>query len=100
MPWMAPLDVEARRAVARAVTDTGTKAVIEVVPASVAFLKSALWDVRKQLTETYIKSHQVGLPVIIVNGRIISFGVPEVTQIRLALNASKGRNEPQGEENE
>ncbi len=85
IPGMAPLEEHARQVVEQAISKTGVAAQVRLMPATTAYMGGAPKEVIAQLIGKYNQSGQIGLPVILINGRAVSFGVPEVEQIETAL---------------
>jgi len=85
IPGMAPLEERARRVVEQAISETGVAAQVRLMPATTAYMGGAPKEVIAQLVGRYNQSGQIGLPVILVNGKAVSFGLPEVEQIKTAL---------------
>lgn len=87
---MAAFDEQARRIVGQAVSETGVEAKVKVIPASSAIFGGIPRDVlTKLMTEFnqsgFNKSGRMGVPVILVNGKAISYGVPDVETVKSAL---------------
>ena len=85
IPGMAPLEERARQVVEQAISKTGVAAEVKTMPATTAYMGGAPKEVIVQLIGKYNQSGQIGLPVILINGKVASFGVPEVGQIETAL---------------
>ena len=82
---MKPFDDQARRVVDQAITETGVEAHVEVVSAVSAFFGGgALRQVMAKLISD-AQSGQVGVPVIMVNGKAVSYGVPRLEDLKTAL---------------
>ena len=90
IPGMAPLEERARRVVEQAISETGVATQVRLMPATTAYMGGAPKEVIAQLVGRYNQSGQIGLPVILVNGKAVSFGLPEVEQIKTALFRSAG----------
>ncbi len=85
IPGMAPLEERARQVVEQAISKTGVTAQVKLLPATTAYMGGAPKEVIVQLIGKYNQSGQIGLPAILINGKAISFGVPEAGQIEIAL---------------
>lgn len=85
IPGMAPLEERARQVVQLAVSATGVTAQVKTMPATTAYMGGAPKEVISQLVRQYNQSGQIGLPVILINGNAVSFGAPEIEQIKTAL---------------
>lgn len=85
IPGMAPLEERARQVVEQAIAKTGMAALVKTMPATTAYMGGAPKEVIAQLVGQFNQSGQIGLPVILINGKAVSYGVPEVEQIETAL---------------
>jgi len=85
IPGMAPLEERARQVVEQAISKTGVAAQMKTMPATTAYMGGAPKEVIAQLIGKYNQSGLIGLPAILINGKAVSFGVPEVEQIETAL---------------
>lgn len=84
-PGMAAFDEQARRVVEQAVSETGVVAKVKVVPASSAMFGGVSKDILNKLMSDYNLTGKVGLPAILINGKAISYGVPEVEKVKSEL---------------
>jgi hypothetical protein len=85
IPGMAPMDERARRVVEQAIVETGVKARVGMLPATTAMAGGVPQQVFSQLVQKFSQSGQVGLPAILVDGKAVSFGLPEVEKLKAAL---------------
>ncbi len=85
IPAMAPLEERARQVVEQAISKTGVVAQVKLLPATTAYMGGVPKEVMAQLIGKYNQSGQIGLPAILINGKAVSFGVPEVENIETAL---------------
>lgn len=85
IPGMAAFDEQARRVVEQAVSETGVEAKVKVIPASKAMFGSVPKDIITGLMSQYNQSGRVGLPAVLVNGKAISYGVPDIETVKSAL---------------
>lgn len=85
IPGMAPLDERARRVVEQAILETGIKARVGMLPATTALAGGVPEEVVSRLVQKFNQSGQVGLPAILVEGKAVSFGLPEVEGVKAAL---------------
>lgn len=85
IPGMAPLDENARRVVERAILETGVKARVGMLPATAALAGAVPQEVVSGLAQKFNQSGQVGLPAILVEGKAVSFGLPEIEGVKAAL---------------
>jgi len=86
MPGMVPLDEQARRIVEQAITETGVKADVKIMQATTAFFGG----VPKQIMAEIISRSQSGqlpVPAILINGKPISYGMPQLENVKSALLA-------------
>ncbi len=86
LPGMAPLDEQARRIAEQAISETGVIAEVKIMPATTAFLGG----VPKQIIAELINRSQSGqlpVPAILINGKPVAYGVPELENIKSALLA-------------
>lgn len=89
IPGMAPFDEQARRSVERAIAETGIQAQVKLMPATTAMMGGVPKEVMGQLVGLFNQG-QIGLPAILINGKAVSFGVPQVEDIKAALVQSAG----------
>ncbi|MDD5616484.1 MAG: hypothetical protein PHH85_09815 [Candidatus Methanoperedens sp.] len=85
IPGMAPFDEQARRVVEQAVSETDVKAQVKVIPASTAFFGSVPKELMAKIITEFNQSGRMPLPAVLVNGKIVSYGVPQVEDIKKAL---------------
>ena len=85
IPGMAPLDEQARRVVEQAVSETGVAAQVKVMPVTTAYMGGAPREVMARLIKDFNESNRVGLPAILINGKAVSYGVPEIEAIKSAV---------------
>ncbi len=88
IPGMAGFDTQAEKVIQQAITETGVKARFETVPATKAFFSGHL---RKVINELMVMSEQgkIGTPAILINGEVISYGVPTLKAMKDALSKFK-----------
>ncbi len=84
IPGMAGFDTQAEKVIHQAMTETGVEARFEVVPATKAFYSGAL---REVLNELMVLANQgkIGTPAILINGEVVSYGVPTLEVMKEAL---------------
>ncbi len=85
IPGMAPFDEQARRIVTQGIAEAGVAAHVKVVPATSAFLGAVPRNVVAGLLTTFNQTGRVGLPAVLVNGELVSAGVPDLGTITAAL---------------
>lgn len=86
MPGMAPLDEQARHIVEQAISETGVKADVKIMQATAAFFGG----VPKRIMAELINMSQSGrlpVPAILINGKPISYGIPQLENVKSALLA-------------
>lgn len=85
VPGMDAFDGQARRIIERALAETGLKSVISVVPATTAMFGGDAY--RKIMNELIAMSNagKAGVPAVIINGEVVSFGVPQLEEMKIAL---------------
>ena len=84
MPGMAPLDEQARRIVEQAISETGVEAQVKIMPATTAFFGGVPRQIMAELVNLS-QSGRLGVPAVLINGKAISYGVPEIEVIKAAL---------------
>lgn len=92
MPGMAGFDAQAEKIVRQAIIETGADVRFETVPATKAFFSGRL---RKIINELMVMANQgkMGVPAIIINGEVVSYGVPTLETMKETLNKLRSRNE-------
>lgn len=85
MPGMAGFDEQAKKIIKQAIIETGIDARFEIVPATKAFFSSVL---RKVINELMVMANQgkMGTPVVLINGEVVSYGVPTLEVMKKVLN--------------
>ncbi|HCC78531.1 MAG: hypothetical protein A2X25_09445 [Chloroflexi bacterium GWB2_49_20] len=84
IPGMAPLDEQARRIVEQAISETGIMAQVKIMPATTAFFGGVSKQIMAELMNMS-QSAQLPVPAILINGKPISYGIPELENIKSAL---------------
>ncbi len=101
IPGMARLDEQAQQIVEQAIRETGVAAQVKMMPATTAYFGGAPREVMAQLVKMANESGRMGVPAILVNGKAVSFGVPQIEAIKAALlQAVNGKVDTRGEANE
>lgn len=94
IPGMSAFDEQARIAVEKAVSETDIKAQVRIIPATSAFFGSVPREVITKIMTEFNQSGRMPLPAVLINGRIISYGVPRIEDVKTALlQTIDGRNE-------
>lgn len=91
MPGMAPMDEQARRIVERAISETGVDAQIKIMPATNAFFGGVPKQIMAELI-TLSQSGRLPVPAILINGKPVSYGMPELENFKSALLAVANTN--------
>jgi hypothetical protein len=86
MPGMAPLDEQARRIVEQAISETGVEAQVKIMPATTAFFGGVPKQIMAELI-TLSQSGRLPVPAILINGKPVSYGMPEFENFKAALLA-------------
>ncbi len=89
IPGMAPFDEQAKRVVEQAISETNIKAQIKIIPASTAFFGAVPKEIMSKLITEFNQSGRMPLPAVLINGSIVSYGVPQVEDIKTALLDTK-----------
>ncbi len=84
IPGMAPFDDQARQVVEQAIAQTGVAAQLRMVSAATAYFGGLPRAVMAQIIGLS-QTGQMPLPAVLVNGKVVSFGVPRVEDITSAL---------------
>ncbi len=87
IPGMKPFDEQARLIVERAIAETGVPAQLKMMPATTAYFGGAPKEVMAQLM-ALSQSGQLGVPAVLVNGKAVSYGVPQPEEVKAALLAA------------
>ena len=85
IPGMAPFDEQAKRVIEQAISETGVKAQVKIIPASTAFFGAVPKEIMIKIITEFNQSGRMPVPAVLINGRIVSYGVPQVEDIKNAL---------------
>ncbi len=91
MPGMAPLDEQARRIVEQAISETGVEAQVKIMPATSAFFGGVPKQIMAELINLS-QSERLPVPAILINGKPVSYGMPELENLKSALLAVANAN--------
>ncbi len=94
IPGMRPFDEQAHRVVKQAIAESGVPAQVKELPASSALFGGAPKTVVAELVQMLNEGGRIGLPAVLINGTVISYGVPTVEAITAALAEAAGRVAP------
>ncbi|MGA2380962.1 MAG: hypothetical protein ABSG85_16835 [Spirochaetia bacterium] len=84
IPGVAAFDEQAKRVVDLAVAETGVEARVSMMPATSAYFGGAPREVIAKLMRD-MQSGTLSVPAILINGKAVSYGVPEVDHIKSVL---------------
>ncbi|MHB1006974.1 MAG: hypothetical protein ACYC3S_15220 [Chloroflexota bacterium] len=84
VPGMAPLDEQARRIVEQALSEVGVVGRVSIMPATTAFFGGAPREVMARLISDS-QSGKISVPAVLIGGKAVSYGVPNLEQIKSAL---------------
>ncbi len=87
VPQMAVLDRQARQIIDQALEETGTKATVKTLPVSSALRGGIPSEVLNAIGVSIDPSNLMRLPAVLINNRLISFGVPNLEGIKNALGS-------------
>lgn len=100
IPGMAAFDEQARKVVEQAIAETGVAARVEVMPATKAYFGGAPKEVMARLMSDSNQG-KLSVPAILLNGKDVSYGVPELEDLKAALllaNEAGSAKEKKGDE--
>ncbi|MEW5818416.1 MAG: hypothetical protein AB1798_23880, partial [Spirochaetota bacterium] len=101
IPGMAAFDKQASKIVEQAVAETGAPAQVGVMPATIALNGGVPKEVIAYLTSSFYQNGKIGLPLVLVDGRAVSYGVPDIDTLKTALiEAAKKKNFSREDTNE
>lgn len=84
IPGVAAFDEQAKRVVDLAVAEAGVEARVSMMPATSAYFGGAPREVIAKLMSD-MQSGTLRVPVILINGKAVFYGVPGVEQIKSVL---------------
>ncbi len=85
IPGMATFDEQAKHVVEQAISQIDVKAQVKIIPASTAFFGSVPKEVMAKIIAEFNQSGRIPLPAVLINGKIVSYGVPQIEDIKIAL---------------
>jgi hypothetical protein len=85
IPGMASFDEQAKHVVEQAISETDIKAQVKIIPASTAFFGAVPKDVVAKIITEFNQSGIMLLPAILINGKVVSYGVPKIEELKTAL---------------
>ena len=92
IPSMASFDKQAEQIIVRAITETGVKAQVKVAPATTAIFGGGVS--KKIIGELMAMFDQgkISAPAILINGEVVSYGVPTLEKMKEALSKFSKQN--------
>ncbi len=85
IPGMAPFDEQAKRVVEQAASETEVKAQVKVIPATTAYFGGVPKEVMNKIMAEFSQSGRMPLPAVLINGKVVSYGVPKIEDMKTAL---------------
>lgn len=85
IPGMVKLDEEAGQLVNQAVAETGVAVRIKLLPVSKAILGGLPKDVYNKLIGGYNSTGRIGLPAVLIDGKLVTYGVVDYESIKTQL---------------
>lgn len=89
-PNMAPLDEMAQRVTDQAVAKAGVKAKVRTITATSAYYGGITKETLNRIMTGNNKPGTMPFPVILINGEVVSYGVPEPNELVRALRQKTG----------
>ena len=84
-PQLAVLDQQAQQIIHQALEETGITGQVRTLAISSALQGGIPAEILKQLQASLQPANLMRLPALFINGKLISFGMPELNQIKSAL---------------
>lgn len=85
IPGMAAFDSQAQCIIEQAISETGINAQLKIIPATTAMYGGVSRKITGELMAMF-NTGKVGVPAILINGQVISYGVPKLEDMKDALN--------------
>ncbi len=85
VPGMAVIDQQAQQVIRQAIDDIGIAAQVRTLPVSSALQGGIPAEILKEIEVLNQPSNLLRLPALFINGKLISFGVPNLEQVKSAL---------------
>ena len=90
-PSMTAFDEQAKRVIEQAIKETGVEAGIKLIPITTAIFGGAVpKHVMTNIMNKFSRDETVGVPAILINGEVISYGVPRLEDMKVALKKIRG----------
>ncbi|MFA5806209.1 MAG: hypothetical protein WC879_16355 [Melioribacteraceae bacterium] len=84
VPGMVAFDEQSRKVIDKAISETGIIAKITIVPATSIMFGGAYRKIMNDMIQMNNKGKTVA-PAILINGVVVSYGVPKLEDIKKAL---------------
>ena len=81
-PGMGTFDEQARTVIDQAISETGVEVTVTLVPATTAMV--VFNKVIRELMAMYGQG-KLGAPAILINGEVVSYGVPQIEDMKAVL---------------
>lgn len=91
IPGMAPFDAEAERIVKQAAAETGVEIQFKAVPVLLAMQGGLGKNVLQEGLTRFQESDKLPLPAVLINGKTIEYGVPNLDLVKSALIDAKNQ---------
>ncbi len=89
IPGMAALDQQAQQIIDQALRETRIAAQVRTLPVSSALQGGIPAEILKETGLAINPANLMRLPALLINGKLISFGVPELEQVKSALRLTQ-----------
>jgi hypothetical protein len=86
LPQMATLDQQAQQVIRQALDETDATAQIRTVTISSVAQGGVPAEIIKEIQDSIGPNNPLRLPALLINGKLVSFGVPELNQVKSALS--------------
>jgi hypothetical protein len=92
-PVFAAFDEKAQKIIELAIKETGVEAEIKLISATTAMYSSAVpKHVMTDLINKFTRGDSESVPAILINGQVISYGTPQLEDMKTILNKFKEIN--------
>ncbi len=85
MPWMAIRDQQAQQVIQQALNETQTSAVVKALPVSSALQGGIPPEILQGMDLQAQRANLSRLPALVINGKLIGFGVPGLETVKSVL---------------
>ncbi len=90
-PGMAVLDQQAEQVIHQALTETHISAQVRTVLISSVVQGGIPPEILNQIKGALQPANLMRLPALLINGKLVCFGVPELDQVKSALRLAQGK---------